>query len=46
MDNEEIETYVAHLSERQWRIIISALSESGREEAEKLAADLLFFTLP
>jgi len=46
MDNEGLETYVAHLSERQWRIIISALSESESKEAEELANDLLLFTLP
>jgi hypothetical protein len=46
MDNDGIETYVAHLSERQWRVIISALAESGCEEAEELANDLLLFTLP
>jgi len=39
-------TYMARLTNRQWRLIVSALSESGNPECEALAQDLLRFVLP
>ena len=39
-------TYMARLTNRQWRLIVSALSESGHEESEQLARELLHFVLP
>ena len=39
-------TYMARLTNRQWRLIVSALSESGHEESEQLARELLLFVLP
>ena len=40
------QTYLARLTNRQWRLIVSALSESGCEESEELARDLLKYVLP
>ena len=37
---------MARLTNRQWRLIVSALSESGHEESEQLARELLRFVLP
>ena len=45
LDNIE-ETYSARLTNRQWRIIISALAESSYPESERLANDLIKFVLP
>jgi len=45
LDNIE-ETYMARLTNRQWRIIISALTESSYPESEELANDLIKFVLP
>ena len=39
-------TYGARLTNRQWRLIVSALSESGNKESEELAEDLLKYVLP
>lgn len=39
-------TYMARLTNRQWRLIVSALSESGHEESEQLARELLLYVLP
>jgi hypothetical protein len=39
-------TYLARLTNRQWRLVVSALSESGHEESEELARDLLKYVLP
>lgn len=39
-------TYMARLTNRQWRLVISALSESGDPECEELAKDLIFCVLP
>ena len=38
--------YYGRLTNRQWRLIVSALSEHGTEEADRLARDLLLFVLP
>ena len=38
--------YCGKLTNRQWRLIVSALSEQGTEEADRLARDLLLFVLP
>ena len=44
---EEVpEIYYAHLSLRQWRLVITALSDSGIEEAQGLAEDLQKYILP
>ena len=40
------ETYMARLTNRQWRLVVSALSESGNPECEALANDLLSYVLP
>ena len=40
------ETFGAYLTRRQWRLIVSALSESEHKESEELAKSLLFFVLP
>ena len=39
-------TYMARLTNRQWRLIVSMLSESGDPECEGLARDLLKYVLP
>ena len=39
-------TYMARLTNRQWRLIVSMLSESGDPECEGLAQDLLKYVLP
>lgn len=39
-------TYMARLTNRQWRLIVSALTESGNPESEQLARDLLKYVLP
>lgn len=39
-------TYTARLTNRQWRLIVSALSESNNVESEELAQDLLTYILP
>jgi hypothetical protein len=38
--------YNGKLTNRQWRLIVSALSEMGTEEADRLARDLLLFVVP
>jgi predicted RNA-binding protein (virulence factor B family) len=38
--------YYGRLTNRQWRLIVSALSEMGTEEADRLARDLLLFVVP
>jgi hypothetical protein len=43
---ETPDLYLASLSLRQWRLVVSALSESGDEESRELAEDLLRFVLP
>jgi hypothetical protein len=44
---EEVpEFYYAHLSLRQWRIIITSLTDSETEEAQSLASDLQKYILP
>ena len=40
------QTYTGRLTNREWRLIVSALSESGHEESEQLARDLIRFVLP
>lgn len=40
------ETFGAFLTRRQWRLVVSALSESEHEESEELAEELLFYVLP
>ena len=40
------ETYMARLTNRQWRLVVSALSESENPECEALADDLLRYVLP
>ena len=37
---------MARLTNRQWRLIVSALSESENAECEGLADDLLKYVLP
>ena len=39
-------TYMARLTNRQWRLIVSALSGSGNPECEGLARDLIKYVLP
>jgi len=38
--------YYGRLTHRQWRVIVSALSEHGTEESLRLANDLIKFVLP
>jgi hypothetical protein len=38
--------YYGRLTNRQWRLIVSALSEYGTEESDGLARDLLLFVVP
>ena len=38
--------YNGRLTHRQWRVIVSALSEQGTEESLQLASDLIKFVLP
>jgi hypothetical protein len=38
--------YYCGLSNRQWRLIVSALSEMKNNEANSLASDLLHYVLP
>lgn len=40
------EYYCAHLSLRQWRLIVSILSSMDDEEAQNLAKDLMMYVLP
>ena len=40
------ETFGAFLTRRQWRLVVSALSEAEHEESEELAEELLFYVLP
>jgi len=40
------ETFGAFLTRRQWRLVVSALSESEHAESEELAEELLFYVLP
>lgn len=40
------ETFGAFLTRRQWRLVVSALSESKHNESEELAEELLFYVLP
>ena len=46
MRNDVPPTYMARLTNRQWRLIVSALSESENPECEGLADDLLKYVLP
>ena len=39
-------TYMARLTNRQWRLVVSALSETGNPECDQLANDLLRFVVP
>lgn len=38
--------YLAQLTDRQWRLIVSALSQTDCEESKQLAKDLLKLVLP
>ena len=39
-------TYMARLTNRQWRLVISVLSEANSVECDRLADDLIRFVLP
>ena len=39
-------TYMARLTNRQWRLVITALSEANNVECDRLANDLIRFVLP
>ena len=38
--------YYGRLTQRHWRVIVSALSEHGTEESLQLADDIIKFILP